>query len=135
MPLLAVVPLLEAFYAGSQASHAVGVVDRDLKPENVFLLHDGGVRLLDFGIARLQEGGDAGEAVGLTLTAELLGTPGYMAPEQARGDTKLIGPHTDVFALGAIVYRAITGKSPFPSRAPAAAVYEALHLVPPRPTS
>jgi len=100
----------------------------------VFLLRDGGVRLLDFGIARLQEG-EGSEGVGLTLTAELLGTPGYMAPEQARGDAQQIGPHTDVFALGAILYRAITGKSPFPSRAPAAAVYEALHLVPQRPTS
>jgi serine/threonine-protein kinase len=126
LPLDEVVALVEKIAAALEAAHAAGVVHRDLKPENVFLLNGhGDVRLLDFGIARLQEGD------GLTLTTELLGTPGYMAPEQARGDATEIGPHTDVFALGSIVYRTLTGKCPFPSRATAAAVYEALHLTPP----
>jgi serine/threonine-protein kinase len=130
LPLEKVTVLIEKIAAALEAAHAAGVVHRDLKPENVFLLEGTDcVRLLDFGIARLQEGD------GLTLASELLGTPGYMAPEQARGDTTHIGPHTDVFALGAIAYRALTGKSPFPSRAAAAAVYESLHLIPPPPST
>jgi serine/threonine-protein kinase len=130
LPLDELVHLVGKIAVSLEAAHAVGVVHRDLKPQNVFLLdgsHD--VRLLDFGIARLQEGD------GLTLTTELLGTAGYMAPEQARGGTDEIGPHTDVFALGSIVYRALTGKCAFPSRSTAAAVYEALHLIPPPPSS
>jgi serine/threonine-protein kinase len=125
-----IVPLAQKIATALEAAHAAGVVHRDLKPENVFLL-DGTdeVRLLDFGIARFQEGD------GLTMTMELLGTPGYMAPEQVRGDRAQIGPHTDVFALGAIVYRALTGESAFPSRAPASAVYEALHMTPRPPSS
>ncbi len=132
LPLAEIVPLLEKIAVALEAAHAIGVVHRDLKPENVFLLRGtDAVRLLDFGIARYQEQ----EGEGLTLTMEVLGTPGYLAPEQVRGDAREIGPHTDVFALGAIVYRAITGKSAFPSRAPAAAVYEALHHSPPPPST
>jgi tRNA A-37 threonylcarbamoyl transferase component Bud32 len=128
LPLQELLPIVEGIASALEAAHAAGIVHRDLKPENVFLL-DGtdDVRLLDFGIARFQE------SEGLTLTLELLGTPGYMAPEQVRGMG--IGPPVDVFALGAIVYRALTGKCAFPARAPAAAIYEALHLTPPRPSS
>jgi serine/threonine-protein kinase len=122
-------PVIDRIAAALEAAHAAGIIHRDLKPENVFLLEGSDeIRLLDFGIARLQEG------EGLTVTMELLGTPGYLAPEQVRGDGRAIGPHTDVFALGAIIYRALTGKYAFPSRAPAAAVYEALHYTPPPPS-
>jgi serine/threonine-protein kinase len=129
-PTTELVDLVDKIAIALEAAHAAGVVHRDLKPENVFLLEGSDeVRLLDFGIARFQEGD------GLTVTMELLGTPGYMAPEQVRGDPREIGPHTDVFALGAIVYRALTGNNAFPSRAPASALYEALHWSPPPPTS
>jgi tRNA A-37 threonylcarbamoyl transferase component Bud32 len=141
LPLGELVPLVEKIAGALEAAHAAGVIHRDLKPENVFLLRHGNaadavdaadqadaVRLLDFGIARFQD------AEGLTLTLEVLGTPGYLTPEQVRGEVNDIGPHTDVFALGAIAYRAMTGKCAFPSRAPAAAVYEALNLTPPRPS-
>jgi serine/threonine protein kinase len=123
------VPLVDKMAVALEAAHAAGVVHRDLKPQNIFLVDGSGeVKLLDFGIARLNEGD------GLTLTSELLGTAGYMAPEQARGAAAEIGPHTDVFALAAIVYRALCGVCPFPSRSTAAAVYETLHLIPPPPS-
>ena len=131
--LAEVVPLVEQIAGALEAAHAAGVVHRDLKPQNVFLVDAAGaagqhVRLLDFGISRLQEGD------GLTLTTELLGTAGYMAPEQARGASSDIGPHTDVFALGSIIYRVLTGICPFPSRSTAAAVYETLNLHPAPPS-
>jgi hypothetical protein len=114
-------------------AHAIGVVHRDLKPQNIFLTAGGEdgrrVRILDFGIARLLEG----DATAFTMTSTVLGSAGFLAPEQARGDQRAIGTHTDVFAMGAIVYRALSGQSAFPSRSPAAAIYEALNHRPPPP--
>ncbi len=120
---------------GLDAAHQLGVVHRDLKPQNVFMCGEPGtgeapdVRLLDFGVARLHE---AAMAPGMTATAAVLGTPGYMPPEQAAGGK--VGPAADIFALGAIVYRALTGKPAFPSRSPAGALFEALHHDPPPPS-
>jgi serine/threonine protein kinase len=130
LPIEEVLPMVDKIAAALEAAHAVGIVHRDLKPENVFVGEEGDdVRLLDFGIARLHEGD------GLTFASELLGTPGYLAPEQAVGDSSQIGPHTDVFALGSITYRALTGQSAFPARHTCAAVYEAMHLTPLPPSS
>lgn len=90
-------------------AHAAGVVHRDLKPANLFLA--GGrvedVKLLDFGVARAEH-----EGAGLTRTGEILGTPGYMAPEQARGGRD-VGLRADLFSLGCVLYRAITGEPAF----------------------
>ncbi|HZV00891.1 MAG TPA: serine/threonine-protein kinase [Planctomycetota bacterium] len=91
--------------------HEKGVVHRDLKPGNI-MVGKKGVCIVDFGLAK-----DAARSgVGLTMTSELLGTPAYMAPEQARGDISAIGPWTDVFALGATLYRAIAGEYHFEAR-------------------
>jgi serine/threonine-protein kinase len=94
------------------AVHARGVVHRDLKPANVFLAaKDRGeydVKLLDFGIARVMGGGGSG----LTRPGTLLGTPRYMPQEQARGDEEL-DPRVDLYAVGAILYRAISGVLPY----------------------
>jgi eukaryotic-like serine/threonine-protein kinase len=94
-------------------AHAVGVVHRDLKPDNVFLVKDGGdaeVRILDFGIAKLTA--FEGEAQpGLTSTGALLGTPHYMSPEQVFGD-KTIDHRSDIWALGVIMYECLTGTRP-----------------------
>ena len=116
-----------------EAAHDGGLVHRDLKPQNIFLVEgeDFGIRLLDFGVSRWMDQEEHGD---LTRSEVVVGSPGYLAPEQALGQLERIGAHTDVFALGAIVYRALTGENAFPSRNSAAAVYEAVHLDPPPPS-
>lgn len=97
-------------------AHARGVVHRDVKPSNLFIVnHDlNRVKLLDFGLARFTEvPGD------VTATGVIVGTPGYMAPEQVRGDDE-VGPAADVFSLGCVVYECLTGQPPFRGRHPTA---------------
>jgi WD40 repeat protein len=90
-----------------QEAHQSSIIHRDLKPGNLLLTADGTPKVTDFGLARL--GSDAG----LTLSGAPVGTPSYMAPEQARGEKSAIGPATDVYALGAILYECVTGRPPF----------------------
>jgi tetratricopeptide (TPR) repeat protein len=109
------------------AAHARGVLHRDVKPGNVFLV--GGavdtVKLLDFGIARL------GALPGGTRTGALLGTPGYMAPEQARGERDL-GPPVDVFALGCVLFECLAGRPAFAGASPMAVLAKVLFDEAPR---
>ncbi|HEX3766089.1 MAG TPA: protein kinase [Kofleriaceae bacterium] len=97
-----------------RAAHRVGVIHRDLKPDNVFLVPDpdGGIdrtKVLDFGIAKLTDGAPEG---GYTQTGALIGTPLYMAPEQARA-AAAIDPRADLYSLGCILYHMLTGRPPF----------------------
>ncbi|MBL8956147.1 MAG: serine/threonine protein kinase [Myxococcaceae bacterium] len=101
--------LLEILCSAVGATHAIGLVHRDLKAENVFCLKDGRVKLLDFGIAR--QFGDAG--AGLTTAGHVMGTPIALAPEQIRGGKT--SPATDVYALGVLIHVMLTGRPPFDS--------------------
>jgi eukaryotic-like serine/threonine-protein kinase len=121
-----VVDLVRQVGAGITAAGAAGVVHRDLKPQNL-VLHRGTWKVLDFGVSRF-----AGH--GGTLTAgHVVGTPAYMAPEQARGAA--IDHRTDLYALAAIAYRALTGQPPFAGREVAATIYRVVHGTPPRPST
>jgi hypothetical protein len=92
----------------AQALHEASVVHRDIKPANVLLARDGSPRLADFGLAWW-----LGEDRHLTRTGQVLGTPSYMAPEQAVGSSAEVGPAVDVYALGAVLYELVTGRAPF----------------------
>jgi len=110
------------------AAHAAGIVHRDVKPENVFLSGDGAhVKVIDFGISKVGDNKD-----GLTKTGTVMGTPDYMAPEQARGDR--VDARADIYAVGAMLYRALTGRKPFEGRDPMATLTAVLTEEPPRPS-
>ncbi len=94
-------------------AHDLGIVHRDVKPENILLDREGRPFLVDFGLAREVEGGEDGEVAALTATGQVVGTPAFLAPEQARGDRAAIGPGVDLWAVGAVLYRAVAGRPPF----------------------
>jgi len=119
--------LLDQVGRGLEIARLAGVVHRDLKPHNLFL-HEGQTwKILDFGVSKLL--GSEG-----TLTGEgIVGTPQYMAPEQASGGQ--VTHLADVYALGAITYRCLTGRAPFKGRDLSELVYQVVHAAPMRPSA
>lgn len=101
--------LVQCLAEGVHYAHEKQVIHRDLKPSNVLVAADGTPKIADFGLAKVLDA----DGTGITQTDAILGTPSYMAPEQATGRSAEVGPPTDVYALGAILYEAITGGPPF----------------------
>ncbi len=131
MPMRDVLQLIREVGRGLDAAREANIVHRDIKPRNVFFAKSEGSarghwKILDFGVGKLGED----EA---TLTQKnLVGTPSYMAPEQARGGE--VTHRTDLYALGVIAYRALTGRPAFSAETPAAILYQVVNEMPPRPS-
>src|SRR5207237_890109 len=100
--------LIATIAGAAHFAHQHGIVHRDLKPANILLTKDGSPKITDFGLAKKLQ-----SQSGHTMTGAVLGTPSYMAPEQAGGKTHTIGPAADIYALGAMLYEMITGRPPF----------------------
>ncbi len=116
------------------AAHRAGVVHRDVKPDNIFLLSDAAVpdtvKVLDFGIAKLADDGLMGGQAKLTGTGAMLGTPAFMAPEQARGALD-VDPRADVYAVGATMYQALSGRLPYEAPSIPALLFAIVEQSPP----
>ncbi|MDI6799454.1 MAG: serine/threonine-protein kinase [Actinomycetota bacterium] len=104
-------------------AHQNEVIHRDIKPDNIMLLADGRIKVMDFGIARLKK------APRLTVDKELLGSLGYVSPEQAKGD--YVDEATDIFALGVLIYTMLAGENPFEAETAAATIYKTINIEPP----
>jgi WD40 repeat protein len=122
--------LVAALARAMQYAHSRGVIHRDLKPANVLLTTlQAAPKITDFGLAKQLD-----SAVGRTRTGAILGTPSYMAPEQAGGPRKEVGPPADVYALGAILYELLTGRPPFRAETPLDTILQVLDTEPVPPS-
>ncbi len=122
LPLIEAIPIIEQAAAAIDNAHAQGIVHRDLKPGNILFHADGRVLLADFGLAKVIRGNEEHDSNGrlstLTGTGIIVGTPEYLSPEQSTGQP--IGPYTDIYALGIVLYQMLGGRVPFAGPSPVA---------------
>jgi tRNA A-37 threonylcarbamoyl transferase component Bud32 len=123
------VPLIQTLALAVHAAHQQGIVHRDLKPANILLAWDGQPKISDFGLAKRLEDTD-----GRTQSGAILGTPSYMAPEQAEGKSRSVGPAADIYALGTLLYELLTGRPPFLGATPVETIHQVIFQdpVPPK---
>ncbi len=131
VPLPGAVRVVESVASALATAHAHGIVHRDLKPANIFLVTIDGqmdelVKVLDFGISKIRAAGTL-----LSTPTDMIGSPAYMSPEQARGAADEVDGRSDQFALGAITYRMLTGWEPFQGDDIASLLYQVVHEAPP----
>lgn len=109
-------------------AHACGILHRDIKPSNIFVDSSGEARLTDFGLAKQSDNSES-----LTRTGVVLGTPTYMSPEQASGRMGELGPASDIYSLGSVLYHALTGRPPFTAKSAMDVLLQVLEQDPPNP--
>jgi serine/threonine-protein kinase len=128
---------LEPICAGLQAAHDAGVVHRDLKPANIIVLEaeleaaSFQVKLVDFGLAKLTRSAVPASNIESTTPGLVMGTPQFLAPEQATGEPERIGPPTDIYALGIVLHWMLSGKAPFVANTPSSVIAQHLGKPPP----
>jgi serine/threonine-protein kinase len=125
LPMPVALRIAKQMCAGLAAAHEAGVIHRDIKPQNILIEPSGGLKIMDFGIARLTEDR------GMTATGTVIGTPDYMSPEQARGLP--LDFRSDIYSTGVVLYELFTGTLPFEGDSPLAVVLKHVQEKPPSP--
>jgi|GEM_PF-3850688 len=133
VPAKYAVKLVRQLAESMHYAHLKGIVHRDLKPANILLTADGEPRITDFGLAKRVRDDDESHSPTMTESGQILGIAGYMSPEQASGKSRLVGPSSDVYSLGAVLYALLTSRAPFVGETPSHTIMQVLQNEPVSP--
>ncbi len=133
LPAKHAVKLVRQLAESMHYAHLNGIVHRDLKPANILLTADGEPRITDFGLAKRIREDDESQSPTMTESGQILGTAGYMSPEQASGKSRLVGPSSDIYSLGAVLYALLTSRAPFVGETPSHTMIQVLQNEPVSP--